>query len=1150
MGVFKSIKVLAAVAIAVTTASAQDFSISWYTANPNAEVFNISNEAQLRGFARLVNENVTISIPNLAEPETFKDTTYWRTNFSGRTIVLTNNIDLGNRPWIPVGKDSRSDFRGTFDGGNNEIRQVFINSEADNQGFFGELGYGGVIKNLGLVNVNITGDSFVGGLIGSGSRGTIVNSFVSGSVVGSVSSVGGLVGSIDEITIMDSYAEGSVVGNDYAGGLVGYSRTVIIENSHATGNVESNRFVGGLAGGLGGMGGTATIINSYATGDVNGNSSIGGLVGFLDRVGTIINSYATGNVEGNSHSVGGLAGNNCGTIINSYATGNVKGNDGVGGLVGVNSGTIINSYITGNVEGNDGVGGLVGRNDGVIGNNSYYNKDKNDFDNGLGIGKTTAEMQSVEFANTLILWADILQNNLYRGNADDIEINRWIYSAGNYPRLSNEVSNGRSINSYFASGNGTEANPYRISTKKQLEDFAWLVNGGLSFEERYVQLQNDIVFNDTTDWGTWNNNTPDLHEWVSIGGLPHPTFNGTFDGNYNVISGIYMNTGLMDGLFGRLEGTVKNLGLVAFRSRASGLVGTNRGRITNCYAAGSVSSGVLVRNNWFGEIINSYVKSGRLTESNTSGTIINCYAIDDRENASAHLIPIDSRITSSYYYSETSETNSNKRTSGEMKRIKTYANWDFRNVWGMSAAINGGYPYLRGFRYEKYQGDIDVTEKISDDFYQALLDIIGGEDGDPIFYADISEITELDLSVPQTEGSIMPSPSARPLLSNLNGIEFFTSLERLNVSGNKIEELDLSQNIMLVELDLRGNSLTELDVSGLSGLAVLDVRENYMLSEDDVTGLDPTITTDFRFEPQKERGIDSFCLACGNRHSACICHLICGDCGKYPCVCPLKLPYVNDISSQDKIKDWTLSGSVSWNASNGGSLLLNASGASVTLPEISADNTGMLVTISAIWGDYILLHTSFDGETYTDQGVFPGGGGTKSIPDGTKYIRFVSTSWGISLVSVSITANCDDCGKNPCECPVCDDCGKKVCVCPICEHCGKKNCTDGCGKTSIFNLTESNSRYGIKFAKNIVSNKAEISVVLPNNERVANANVVIYDMTGNVVFVGAGSARPIVWDLRNTAGRFVANGTYLIIAEAKDRNGRTYQYSARLGVKR
>jgi len=105
--------------------------------------------------------------------------------------------------------------------------------------------------------------------------------------------------------------------------------------------------------------------------------------------------------------------------------------------------------------------------------------------------------------------------------------------------------------------------------------------------------------------------------------------------------------------------------------------------------------------------------------------------------------------------------------------------------------------------------------------------------------------------------------------------------------------------------------------------------------------------------------------------------------------------------------------------------------------------------------------------------------------------------------------------------------------------------------TYISNIQKSDNRYGIRFAQNIVSDRAEISVVLPNNERVAEMRVIVYDMTGNVVFVGAiPRGCPIIWDLRNNAGRFVANGTYLVIAEVKDRSGKVYRYSARLGVKR
>jgi hypothetical protein len=55
-----------------------------------------------------------------------------------------------------------------------------------------------------------------------------------------------------------------------------------------------------------------------------------------------------------------------------------------------------------------------------------------------------------------------------------------------------------------------------------------------------------------------------------------------------------------------------------------------------------------------------------------------------------------------------------------------------------------------------------------------------------------------------------------------------------------------------------------------------------------------------------------------------------------------------------------------------------------------------------------------------------------------------------------------------------------------------------------------------------------------------------YAMIGNVVH----DSPELTWDLRNTAGRYVVNGTYLVVVETKDKNGRTKKYSEKLGVKR
>ena len=268
--------------------------------------------------------------------------------------------------WQPIG-DSSDPFTGKFEGNGFTISNLKINRPDTNyRGLFHFVRREAEIANVGLLDVDIIGGNYVGGLVGFNSGGTITNSYATGSVAGFIR-VGGLVGFNSGGTITNSYATGSVSGSgNNVGGLVGENRGGTITNSYATGTVlRSSNSAGGLVGENSG-----TITNSYATGDVTGSrNDIGGLVGF--NRGTITNSYATGTVEGLHDTVGGLVGRNDGIITNSYATGDAKvSRNGAGGLVGLNNGgTITNSYATGDVTGSaNNVGGLVGFNGGTITN--------------------------------------------------------------------------------------------------------------------------------------------------------------------------------------------------------------------------------------------------------------------------------------------------------------------------------------------------------------------------------------------------------------------------------------------------------------------------------------------------------------------------------------------------------------------------------------------------------------------------------------------------------------------------------------------------------------------------------------------------------------------------------------------------------------
>jgi hypothetical protein len=218
----------------------------------------------------------------------------------------------GGKGWEPIGtRVVSASFTGPFDGQGYEIRDLFINRPVRvGVGLFGSVYEGAIIKNVGVVNVTVVGDSIVGGLMGR-NEGTVTTSYFTGNVTGN-DWVGGLVGYNYGSTVGNSYSTGNVTGDEHVGGLVGYTYYGTISNSHATGNVTGNQWVGGLVGYNKG----GTVSNSYATGSVTGTSCVGGLVGHNRYHGTVTDSYSTGNVTGDEY-VGGLVGENDGGTVSS-----------------------------------------------------------------------------------------------------------------------------------------------------------------------------------------------------------------------------------------------------------------------------------------------------------------------------------------------------------------------------------------------------------------------------------------------------------------------------------------------------------------------------------------------------------------------------------------------------------------------------------------------------------------------------------------------------------------------------------------------------------------------------------------------------------------------------------------------------------------
>jgi hypothetical protein len=146
-------------------------------------------------------------------------------------------------------------FAGSFDGQRHEIRDLFINRPGESLvGLYADVDEGGLIQDVGLVNTELAGGDYVGGLVG-----------------------------VNYGTMNNSYSHGSIAGDWFVGGLVGENHGTV-NNCDSTCSMAGNSSVGGLVGENGG-----TVRASHSTGSVTG-WDVGGLVGW-NSGGTVSNSY-------------------------------------------------------------------------------------------------------------------------------------------------------------------------------------------------------------------------------------------------------------------------------------------------------------------------------------------------------------------------------------------------------------------------------------------------------------------------------------------------------------------------------------------------------------------------------------------------------------------------------------------------------------------------------------------------------------------------------------------------------------------------------------------------------------------------------------------------------------------------------------------
>jgi len=348
-----------------------------------------------------------------------------RNDLSGNYVLMNNlNEDTAgydelvdtDEGWDPIGDDNNP-FAGTFDGNDYEIVALYLNRlNTDYLGLFGYVNRDGYLSNINLIDVDLTGNNGVAGLVGINHGGMVKNSYAEGYVDGE-SKVGGLVGRNYYGTVKDSHASVSLSGVSRVGGLVGWNSIGIVKNSHyniddVLINDEHLVTIGGLFDeqyqdwrvdrklNIEDYDSLVSSNHYYEISDVQGLRDILGFVWNEEYKFRLVKDidlsselgfhipYFTAEFYGNGNTIYNLYIDQPfssqigmfgylpeGAFVSDLSVVNVevRGYSCVGGLVGRSHSVVKNSYATGNVSGEHEVGGLIGFNYGSTGEveNSY-----------------------------------------------------------------------------------------------------------------------------------------------------------------------------------------------------------------------------------------------------------------------------------------------------------------------------------------------------------------------------------------------------------------------------------------------------------------------------------------------------------------------------------------------------------------------------------------------------------------------------------------------------------------------------------------------------------------------------------------------------------------------------------------------------------
>ena len=217
--------------------------------------------------------------------------------------------------WEPISQGTPY-FSGSYNGDNHEITGLFIDriGQGNNISMFGRIANDTLIRNMRIIDCDITGSHQVAALVSDGRgspRSTVINCHVTGKLDsgGNSTPIGGVVArggssTADGIIIIQCTANVAILqGQSRSGGIIGQAFASYVSKCSAYGEIDAPGTIavpGGLVGAISSRGETV-IIDSYAQVDITVSVSFvsaGGFVGEGDSNATVKNCYSTGLVHG------------------------------------------------------------------------------------------------------------------------------------------------------------------------------------------------------------------------------------------------------------------------------------------------------------------------------------------------------------------------------------------------------------------------------------------------------------------------------------------------------------------------------------------------------------------------------------------------------------------------------------------------------------------------------------------------------------------------------------------------------------------------------------------------------------------------------------------------------------------------------------